>query len=97
LQATTHGKPPLHPAPPADDTTTSGRRSGPRRREPRVEAEIQQVFELIRTHGYERVDLRFVQTELNLKQTTAWDRLIEGRKRWDEAALGLEHRTDNAP
>jgi hypothetical protein len=29
----------------------------------------------------ERVDLRFVQSELNLKQTTAWDRLVEGRKR----------------
>ncbi|WP_435613573.1 GIY-YIG nuclease family protein [Streptomyces sp. bgisy159] len=93
----THGKPPARPTPLAEDAPPSTRRSRPRRREPRVEAEIQQVFELIRTHGYERVDLRFIQTELNLKQTTAWDRLVEGRKRWDEAALGLDQHNDDTP
>ena len=50
----------------------------------RIEAEVEALIGLMQTKGYDEVDLDLAISELNLKQTTAWDRLNRARQEWSK-------------
>lgn len=55
-------------------------------RKARIEAEVDALVALMKTEGYDAVDLKRAISELELKQTTAYDRLLKAQTKWAENA-----------
>jgi hypothetical protein len=51
-------------------------------RRARIDAEVETLLGLMRIEGYDAIDLKRVERDLNLKQTTAWDRLLKAQAKW---------------
>ncbi|MFC1418571.1 hypothetical protein [Streptacidiphilus cavernicola] len=51
---------------------------------PTVGQQVRQILDLIETHGYDDVKLKFVMARTGMSKTTAYNRLVEARATWAE-------------
>jgi hypothetical protein len=71
-----------NPKPEAEATPKRPAEIGSRRA--RIEAEVETLLRLIETEGYDAINLQRAIEALNLKQTTAYDRLVKAQARWND-------------
>ncbi|MFF0409078.1 DUF2637 domain-containing protein [Kitasatospora sp. NPDC004745] len=78
-----------------DDPNPKSKQSGERpSRRLRIDAEVETLLGLMTSEGYDAVDLKRAMAELNLKQTTAYDRLLKAQEKWLQTSTGLTESTD---
>ncbi|MEV7770561.1 DUF2637 domain-containing protein [Kitasatospora sp. NPDC086791] len=64
-------------------------------RQNRIQAEVDRLLELMASDGYDAVDLKRAMTDLNLKQTTAYSRLVTAQEQWLQKMTADEPASDD--